>query len=749
VDACPLYHVKRHSPEALQSLEFEDKKLMRTVFYRHSDDVRPESDLEEDTGHCYTHLSTILRLFGDSALYDVVEGLKLLQKLRIIAVAPALCKGEDTGSERHVYLRRMYRFTLDLVASLVEIERRALCWRRQHSVTPSQNLHFMSGSCSKLTLSPDQQQAVDAAVRAGSLGGVLTGTAGTGKTATLAHMAAHFHSDEIIACALTGRASDILNQKVTPADTSHHYYYSYKRFKYRSRKREKQEEKEDEPPSKKMKIGDEETEETEEQLERQCPFLGKRVLIMDESSLMPLHLAAEICKAAVESSAVDKIFITGDEKQLDSVESGCVLSDLVKAYSQIDEEQQQQQQQENSTTPVVVVESRHLHQLNVCHRLESLDVYNNAMAIQTGNVDELQTTENFVILESTGSVSSDADQLYDYVSSELGEEVAKKQFHVQCSQNQWVAAVNKVAYDRFWQPLDDAEDQSGYSQTFLRHMDSSSSSGGNGEDSASAGVGKKRKRFRPGCRIYYRKNYRNLPIDSTGTRSSSVKNGQILEILFYQDVEKESGKRVKFSEPGLKIEHQFDKADLIRGKRSKFRRLMVCQPYDAAPGQFVEVPLDRAPLSARNVNLAHSATTHKTQGTECCNVGIITTKKEPAMVTRAWLYTAVTRAKRKVFIVTTPECLLEIISRPPRKRLSDVAILLVNAVRELYVKFQAQPQQSLPSLASSFTWWQNRAGVRPFTAIAGWDAAVPTVSPASVRLGEKRKRREEEEEEEE
>ena len=52
-----------------------------------------------------------------------------------------------------------------------------------------------------------------------------------------------------------------------------------------------------------------------------------------------------------------------------------------------------------------------------------------------------------------------------------------------------------------------------------------------------------------------------------------------------------------------------------------------------------------------HVDLAYALTVHKSQGSEFENVIIVLPKDQPGMLTRNLIYTAVTRAKKKVWII--------------------------------------------------------------------------------------------------
>lgn len=699
-DAYPLYQPRQLSKEALAKLSWEERCILRPVYYVHSQDKREGAELEDDSGHAFTHLSTLIRLLP-SPQYDVLSAMKVLATHRIVAIAPALCISDNEETERHIYLRHVYQQTLDLVAGITEIEKRAILWNLKPPQRPEECVRYMMSHASKLQPSPDQQEAIQDAVAPGSPGIVLTGCAGTGKTATCARIAAHYDNKEILACALTGRASEILNSKVAAADTAHYYYYSHKRKKTEEHAIDSE-------------INDNQADEEDEDGDKEkvpSVYRGKKLLIVDEGSLMPLWLLSKIIRDMVQNSRVHRYLICGDPDQLPSVEAGCVLADWVAAFDVLDKER--------AGTGFF----QRLHRLAICHRVESKEIFENAMAIKSRNMDELSTTENFVILESTGHVKEDAGILFDFMVERIGEEAMKSQFHIQCSQNNFVNIVNEVAYERYWRSLDNAEDRRNgtrnYSLGFGENnteCQRQSTLSGTTPQIGNNKRGKARtppKRFRNGCRIFAKKNVRDL----------QIKNGQILTILSYQDQDKTSERVVEIPTEMEQIQHQYDKMDLIKGKNSTFRRVILCKPHDAAAGTIIKIPLDRAPLNSSLWSLAYCSTGHKVQGTEFEHSAVILTENEPRMVTSAWLYTTMTRAKRSSTFICSEKSLRTCISRPPLQRLSDVTPLLIKAIRELRATLELglDTTNSTPET----TWWSNKANVKPFTAYPNWNQNVP------------------------
>lgn len=668
-DANPLLPPCIITKEGLAKLSEADKPLVKPVYYVHSQDKREGAATEDDSGHCFTHLSTLMRLFPNPQ-YNVLEGVKLLANHKIIALAPALCSGDNRSAERHVYLRALYQQTLDLVAALVEIERRALVLRPKPPQKPDQCIRYRNSPMCKIPHSEDQCASIADAAAVGSPGIILTGCAGTGKTATCAKIAAHYPSESIISFAPTGKASDLLDRRVAPSDTGHHYYYKHKR----------------------ARMGDSSSSDSETP---KSLYQGKELVIADEGSLMPLWLLSKLLRDIVQNSQVHRFLICGDPDQLPSVEAGCVLSDLVQAYSQLDSEYSEW--------------TKRLHQLSICHRAESLEIYENAMAIKAMQLKQIRSTENFVILESQGSVKEDAEMLFDFMEEKIGVDNMRIQFHVLCSQNRFVDIVNEIAYTRYWKPLDDVEDRN----SDLRHnrgsvFQSGSSGGGDG--------GKKRsrpKRFRIGARIFFKKNIRDF----------KIKNGQILTILGFRDEDKTTGQVVQLPDGALPLQHQYDRDDLIRRSNSQFRRIAICRPHDGGADAILEIPLDKVSLNSSLCSLAYCSTVHKVQGTEFDYCGAILAKKEPRMVTSTWFYTGETRARKMFVVATAEDTLREVVSRPRLKRLSDVSILLVKAIRQLRTTIQL----GLPVEATTeeTVWWSNKAGMKPFTAYPHWNQNVP------------------------
>ena len=87
--------------------------------------------------------------------------------------------------------------------------------------------------------------------------------------------------------------------------------------------------------------------------------------------------------------------------------------------------------------------------------------------------------------------------------------------------------------------------------------------------------------------------------------------------------------------------------------------------------QFVDknLALDRQDLC--NVELAYAITIHKSQGSEFENAHIVLPDEYKSMLTKRILYTAVTRAKKKVYIYTLNSSMEYAISNvSEKKRLS-------------------------------------------------------------------------------
>jgi ATP-dependent exoDNAse (exonuclease V) alpha subunit len=551
-------------------------------------------------------------------------------------------------------------------------------------------VRFTTGKNYAIEPSEDQAAAIADAVHPGSPGIILTGCAGTGKTATASRIAAHYDDSQILAFALTGRASNILNRQVAPADTAHHYYH-----KHKTQQREMSDNDSDPPV-----------------------FSGKQLIMADEMSLMPLWLISKLLQAAVENSNVHRFFFGGDPDQLPSVQAGNVLVDLRTAYRELDK----LAETESEFT-------KRLHELQICHRTESLDIYNNAMAIKEGRFADLKLdSPQFRLLPSTGTIKGDALQIFKTAAAH-GSGNIQKNLLVLASQNNWVDAVNDVAYELYWSSKD-AQERAG--SCAARNIVQTCMSGGRAyaTSSSSSSITGKRKReeffYWRDIRIMYRKN----------DRKHGLKNGEIITVKGYRDEEKITGRIVPLPETEPVLVHQRDRADVVKGKNSKFRRVLIGKPHNGKAGERIYVPLDEVPLHRARVGLAYCVTTNKGQGDEFPDVGVVLTRNETAMVTRAWLYTAITRARLNVYIAACLESLEACVNKPARIRLSDVAPLLIEALQQLrqnLPSFQHSSssgsqlhQQQIPVLLDpKRAWWRNLVGVKPFTCYDGWDSNVP------------------------
>jgi exodeoxyribonuclease V alpha subunit len=70
-------------------------------------------------------------------------------------------------------------------------------------------------------------------------------------------------------------------------------------------------------------------------------------------------------------------------------------------------------------------------------------------------------------------------------------------------------------------------------------------------------------------------------------------------------------------------------------------------------------PLDKA--AGADIELAYAITCHRAQGSAAA--AVIVMVEDSPLVTREWLYTAITRAKQTVILVTTPRDLRAAVSR--------------------------------------------------------------------------------------
>ena len=74
-------------------------------------------------------------------------------------------------------------------------------------------------------------------------------------------------------------------------------------------------------------------------------------------------------------------------------------------------------------------------------------------------------------------------------------------------------------------------------------------------------------------------------------------------------------------------------------------------------------PLEKA--AGSDVELAYAITCHRAQGSAAANVIVIV--ENSTLVTREWLYTAITRARENVVLVATPDTLQKAVARRSRR----------------------------------------------------------------------------------
>ena len=104
------------------------------------------------------------------------------------------------------------------------------------------------------------------------------------------------------------------------------------------------------------------------------------------------------------------------------------------------------------------------------------------------------------------------------------------------------------------------------------------------------------------------------------------------------------------------------------------------------PGQTVRVPVSRL----EDVATVHALTIHKSQGSEYQHAVVVLPEHFSRIVTRELVYTAVTRAIKKVTLVC-PRNVLEAAVKKPIRRATGLAERMIALRNESQVKFEANP----------------------------------------------------------
>ena len=113
----------------------------------------------------------------------------------------------------------------------------------------------------------------------------------------------------------------------------------------------------------------------------------------------------------------------------------------------------------------------------------------------------------------------------------------------------------------------------------------------------------------------------------------------------------------------------------ITGINEDYITILSDDIYDFDTGAKKEIEVENSNL--HDVALSYAITIHKSQGGEYDEVVIVLTKSAYRMANRNLLYTAVTRAKKKVTIITQNDLLEQAILQKSPERNSNLCNLLI------------------------------------------------------------------------
>lgn len=133
---------------------------------------------------------------------------------------------------------------------------------------------------------------------------------------------------------------------------------------------------------------------------------------------------------------------------------------------------------------------------------------------------------------------------------------------------------------------------------------------------------------------------------------------------------------------GDKVLYMKNKGELINGDVGFIRKIKHIHSSVEATIDFSGRRVTLRGKDLTNLTLAYATTIHKSQGSEYDTVILIIDPAHEKMLSRKLIYTAITRAKKRCYIIGSEKCLKTAITKEDKKRESNLSALL----RESYVE---------------------------------------------------------------
>ncbi|MGI6545586.1 MAG: AAA family ATPase [Fastidiosipilaceae bacterium] len=266
----------------------------------------------EQNGNCYMPiremLKTVQELTWTKEIGEMCAKFAIPEQVQYKAILNALHKSSSGTCLNPLFAvvslepkqYAVYRWTTRELEIRVAKRIKTLQSMKTQSVTKKEAIDRMNEAIQTFGIKPAKEQvnAIQSFIEHPVT--IMTGYPGTGKTTTLRLVLEVFGSDHVLLCAPTGRAARRMSEQTgRPAMTIHKALFS----------------------------GNFESEATYNPLKpKDEPIMGYDAVIIDEASMIDLHLAYRLFQAIHPGT---KVLLVGDPHQLPSVGAGNVLHDLI------------------------------------------------------------------------------------------------------------------------------------------------------------------------------------------------------------------------------------------------------------------------------------------------------------------------------------------------------------------------------------------------------------------------------------
>ncbi|AGX43914.1 ATP-dependent DNA helicase [Clostridium saccharobutylicum] len=243
-----------------------------------------------------------------SELEDRVKGLEVFsneekslnEALELLRIENEIVIDNDSNGEVCIYLSRLYKAEVELANVMSYLVKMNQCtnWKINNQNKIGELINSYNNS--DIKLNKDQIDAINTALNNGI--SIVSGLAGTGKTTVIKTIVEGFkailpiHQPEIHIVAYTGKSVDELSKKTGIQGTTIHRFLGIGvdvNYKIESKKVD--------------------------------------VIVVDESGLIGIELMNQLICSAVKENPNVRVVIVGDPFQLQSIEPGCILKELLKS----------------------------------------------------------------------------------------------------------------------------------------------------------------------------------------------------------------------------------------------------------------------------------------------------------------------------------------------------------------------------------------------------------------------------------